>query len=201
MGGKIDLQSKVNEGTYFSVSVPLKIDRDVSGEKSDSTVRPTVDMHRKMALLVEDNELNMEIAEFLLEGEGMIVVKASNGKEAVEKFAASEVGGFDIIFMDVMMPVMNGLDAARKIRSMTRADAQAIPVIAMTANAFKEDIEKCLNAGMNKYLSKPVDIFSLLKVLSFCIYFFRFCFCWNFYYNFCAFSYLTSNIYTSTISI
>jgi hypothetical protein len=166
MGGKIDLQSKVNEGTYFSVSVPLKIDRDVSGEKSDSTVRPTVDMHRKMALLVEDNELNMEIAEFLLEGEGMIVVKASNGKEAVEKFAASEVGGFDIIFMDVMMPVMNGLDAARKIRSMTRADAQTIPVIAMTANAFQDDVQRSFEVGMNAHITKPLDINKIREAIT-----------------------------------
>lgn len=166
MGGKIDLQSKVNEGTYFSVSVPLKIDHDVSGEKSDSTVRPTVDMHRKMALLVEDNELNMEIAEFLLEGEGMIVVKASNGKEAVEKFAASEVGGFDIIFMDVMMPVMNGLDAARKIRSMTRADAQTIPVIAMTANAFQDDVQRSFEAGMNAHITKPLDINKIREAIT-----------------------------------
>lgn len=166
MGGKIDLQSKVNEGTYFSVSVPLKIDRDVSGEKSDSTVRPTVDMHRKMALLVEDNELNMEIAEFLLEGEGMIVVKASNGKEAVEKFAASEVGGFDIIFMDVMMPVMNGLDAARKIRSMTRADSQTIPVIAMTANAFQDDVQRSFEAGMNVHITKPLDINKIREAIT-----------------------------------
>lgn len=166
MGGKIDLQSKVNEGTYFSVSVPLKIDRDVSGKKSDSTVRPTVDMHRKMALLVEDNELNMEIAEFLLEGEGMIVVKASNGKEAVEKFAASEVGGFDIIFMDVMMPVMNGLDAARKIRSMTRADAQTIPVIAMTANAFQDDVQRSFEVGMNAHITKPLDINKIREAIT-----------------------------------
>lgn len=166
MGGKIDLQSKVNEGTYFSVSVPLKIDRDVSGEKSDSTVRPTVDMHRKMALLVEDNELNMEIAEFLLEGEGMIVVKASNGKEAVEKFAASEVGGFDIIFMDVMMPVMNGLDAARKIRSMTRADSQTIPVIAMTANAFQDDVQRSFEVGMNAHITKPLDINKIREAIT-----------------------------------
>lgn len=166
MGGKIDLQSKVNEGTYFSVSVPLKIDRDVSGEKSESTVRPTVDMHRKMALLVEDNELNMEIAEFLLEGEGMIVVKASNGKEAVEKFAASEVGGFDIIFMDVMMPVMNGLDAARKIRSMTRADAQTIPVIAMTANAFQDDVQRSFEVGMNAHITKPLDINKIREAIT-----------------------------------
>lgn len=166
MGGKIDLQSKVNEGTYFSVSVPLKIDRDVSGEKSESTVLPTVDMHRKMALLVEDNELNMEIAEFLLEGEGMIVVKASNGKEAVEKFAASEVGGFDIIFMDVMMPVMNGLDAARKIRSMTRADAQTIPVIAMTANAFQDDVQRSFEVGMNAHITKPLDINKIREAIT-----------------------------------
>ena len=166
MGGKIDLQSKVNEGTFFSVSVPLKIDRDVSGEKSDSTVRPTVDMHRKMALLVEDNELNMEIAEFLLEGEGMIVVKASNGKEAVEKFAASEVGGFDIIFMDVMMPVMNGLDAARKIRSMTRADSQTIPVIAMTANAFQDDVQRSFEVGMNAHITKPLDINKIREAIT-----------------------------------
>ena len=146
--------------------MPLKIDCDVSGEKSDSTVRPTVDMHRKMALLVEDNELNMEIAEFLLEGEGMIVVKASNGKEAVEKFAASEVGGFDIIFMDVMMPVMNGLDATRKIRSMTRADAQTIPVIAMTANAFQDDVQRSFEVGMNAHITKPLDINKIREAIT-----------------------------------
>lgn len=106
------------------------------------------------------------MTELLLEGEGLIVVKASNGKEAVDKFAASEEYGFDIIFMDVMMPVMNGLDAARKIRSMTRADAQTIPIVAMTANAFQDDVQRSFDAGMNAHITKPLDIKKIREAIT-----------------------------------
>lgn len=166
MGGKIKLKSKVDEGTCFAVSVPLKIDHSENAGHIESAAAPIVDMHHKIALVVEDNELNMEIAQFLLEGEGMIVVKASNGKEAVEKFAASDEGGFDIIFMDVMMPVMNGLDAARKIRSMPRPDARTIPIIAMTANAFQDDVQRSIDAGMNAHITKPLDINKMREAIA-----------------------------------
>lgn len=110
------------------------------------------------ALLVEDNDLNMEIAAFQLEQQQMQVYQAVNGQKALEAFEKSEVGFFDIILMDVRMPVMDGLEATRRIRSLNRPDAAAVPIIAMSANAFKEDIEATLEAGMNAYLLKPLDI-------------------------------------------
>lgn len=111
----------------------------------------------KKVLLVEDNELNMEIARFMLEKYGLLIREACNGKEAVEAFASSEVGEIDLIFMDVMMPVMNGLEATRQIRALERADAKTVPIFAMTANAFKDDIRASVQAGMNEHLTKPLD--------------------------------------------
>ena len=99
----------------------------------------------------------MEIARFMLENEGIIVTEALNGKEAVDKFKASEPGYFDMIFMDIMMPVMNGLEATRHIRALERTDAKKIPIIAMSANAFQDDINQSLEAGMNMHLTKPID--------------------------------------------
>ena len=109
------------------------------------------------ALLVEDNDLNLEIAKFHLERQQVQVFTAMNGQEAVDAFEKSEIGFFDIILMDIMMPVMDGLEAARRIRGMERPDARAIPIIAMSANAFKEDVQKSLEAGMNAHLIKPID--------------------------------------------
>ena len=107
--------------------------------------------------LVEDNELNREIAQFILEHTGITVVNAENGKEAEEIFKASEQGEFDIILMDVMMPVMDGLEATRIIRKMERPDAVQIPIFAMTANAFSDDRKRCKEAGMTEHLAKPLN--------------------------------------------
>ena len=117
-------------------------------------------------LLVEDNALNMEIAQFLLETAGAVVTRAWNGREAVDAFAASEPGSFDVILMDVMMPVMDGLTATKTIRALPRPDAATIPIIAMTANAFQEDAQKCYDAGMNAHIGKPLEMDKVVTVIS-----------------------------------
>ena len=116
-------------------------------------------------MLVEDNELNAEIAEFMLTENGAKVEIVNNGLEAVQHFEASEPGTYDVILMDVMMPVMDGLTATKTIRSLERQDAKTIPIIAMTANAFREDKEKCLAAGMNAHLAKPIKIENIKRIL------------------------------------
>ena len=115
--------------------------------------------------MVEDNPLNQDIAKFLLENMGAKVQMANNGQEAVEQFSASQPGDIDIILMDIMMPVMNGYEAAKAIRSMDRPDATEIPIIAMTANAFTDDKQQAFEAGMNEHLAKPLDKDLLLKTL------------------------------------
>lgn len=114
--------------------------------------------------MVEDNELNREIAQFILEHTGITVVNAENGKEAVEIFKASEQGEFDFILMDVMMPVMDGLEATRIIRKMERPDAVQIPIFAMTANAFSDDRKRCKEAGMTEHLAKPLKMIAKLRL-------------------------------------
>ena len=116
-------------------------------------------------MLAEDNELNMEIAEFVLESAGANVIKAFNGKEAVEIFKESKPGEINIILMDVMMPVRDGHEATRAIRAMDRPDAKTIPIFAMTANAFTEDRRKALESGMNEHLPKPIDPDALYRLL------------------------------------
>jgi CheY-like chemotaxis protein len=139
---------------------------DVDDEyKTASTDVEEVHLNGMKALLVEDNELNMEIAEEILEDEGLIITEAENGQIAVDKFAASEPGDFDVILMDVMMPVMNGYEATKAIRHLNRPDAETIPIIAMTANAYKEDVEHAMEAGMNAHIAKPVKVELLLSVL------------------------------------
>lgn len=120
-------------------------------------------------LIAEDNELNMEIAKFMLEKNGILVDCATNGEEAVEKYESSAPGYYDAIFMDIMMPDLNGWDATRKIRTMQRADSESIPIIAMSANAFAEDIINSKIAGMNEHLTKPLDENKMIKVLQECI--------------------------------
>ena len=116
-------------------------------------------------LLVEDNDLNMEIAQFILENAGATVTKAWNGQEAVDCFLQSEGGTYDIILMDIMMPVMDGLDAARCIRSLDRSDAKSVPIFAITANAFSDDKERSYKAGMNEHISKPIIKKDLLRIM------------------------------------
>ncbi len=164
MGGTITFESKEGAGTTFVIRVPFRIDTDressvETGEKAEDSIRG---LH---ILLAEDNELNMEIAEFMLQNEGADVSKAWNGQEAVEVFRNSEPGEFDVILMDIMMPVMNGYDATKMIRSLDREDAKAIPVIAMTANAFTEDRIRAKEAGMDEHVAKPVNVELLIKVI------------------------------------
>ena len=164
MGGTITFESEEGVGTTFVIRVPFRIDTDRSGrmetgERQEASIRG---MH---ILLAEDNELNMEIAEFLLQNEGAVVTKAWNGQEAVELFEKSRPGEFDVILMDIMMPVMNGHEAVKRIRSLDREDANVIPVIAMTANAFTEDRLKAKEAGMDEHIAKPVDVELLVKVI------------------------------------
>ena len=156
MGGTITFESAEGIGTTFVIRVPFKIDLDVDirEEQADVSEKSIKGLH---ILLAEDNELNMEIAEFMLQNEGADVIKAWNGQEAVELFRNSEPGEFDVILMDIMMPVMNGYEAAKMIRSLDREDAKTIPIIAMTANAFTEDRIKAKAAGMNAHIAKPID--------------------------------------------
>lgn len=154
MDGTIQVESKINEGTRYTIVLPFKVDHH---PKIDDDSMEHLSLKGKKALLAEDNNLNMEIARFQLEQEEIEVFTASNGKEAVEMFEASQPGFYDIILMDIMMPVMDGLEATRHIRSMNRRDAMTIPIVAMSANAFQEDVEKSLAAGLNEHLTKPLD--------------------------------------------
>ena len=164
MGGTITFESEKGVGTTFVIRVPFKIDPDADKreEQKDVSEKSIKGLH---ILLAEDNELNMEIAEFVLQNEGADVTKAWDGQEAVELFRNSEPGEFDVILMDIMMPVMNGYETTKMIRSLDREDAKAIPIIAMTANAFTEDRIKAKEAGMDEHVAKPVDVELLIKVI------------------------------------
>lgn len=154
MGGTLTVESKLNEGTKYTILLPFKIDHHPVQEKKEMKL---LSLEGVKALLVEDNNLNMEIAKFCLEQEHVEVFSAVNGQEAVEMFEHSEPGFFDVILMDISMPIMDGLEATRQIRSLNRTDSLTVPIIAMSANAFEEDIEKSLQAGMNEHLVKPLD--------------------------------------------
>ena len=164
MGGTITFESEKGVGTTFVIRVPFKIDLDVDirEEQADVSEKSIKGLH---ILLAEDNELNMEIAEFVLQNEGAEVSKAWNGEETVELFRKSESGEFDAILMDIMMPVMNGYEATKMIRSLDREDAKVIPIIAMTANAFTEDRLRAKEAGMNEHIAKPFDVKLLVKII------------------------------------
>ena len=164
MGGTITFESEKGVGATFVIRVPFKIDLDADKreEQKDVSEKSIKGLH---ILLAEDNELNMEIAEFVLQNEGADVTKAWDGQEAVELFRNSEPGEFDVILMDIMMPVMNGYETTKMIRSLDREDAKAIPIIAMTANAFTEDRIKAKEAGMDEHVAKPVDVELLIKVI------------------------------------
>ena len=164
MGGTITFESEKGVGTTFVIRIPFKIDMDSDKgkEQTDASEKSIKGLH---ILLTEDNELNMEIAEFMLQNEGADVEKAWNGQEAVELFRNSEPGEFDVILMDIMMPVMNGYEAAKMIRSLEREDAKKVPIIAMTANAFTEDRIRAKEAEMDEHVAKPVDVELLIKVI------------------------------------
>ena len=164
MGGTITFESEKGVGTTFVIRVPFKIDMDADKREEQKDVSEK-SIKGLYILLAEDNELNMEIAEFMLQNEGAVVTKAWNGQEAVELFEKSRPGEFDVILMDIMMPVMNGYEAAKMIRSLDREDAKEVPIIAMTANAFTEDRISAKEAGMDDHIAKPVDAKLLVKVI------------------------------------
>lgn len=165
MGGTIELESVKNVGSTFTVTLSFEIDTHHEEEPCLKQKPIKENLSGIKVLLVEDNELNMEIAKFILENHGMNVTTASNGKEALDIFASSKEKEFDLILMDIMMPVMDGLAATKKIRAMNRKDAGQIPIFAMTANAFTDDIEESHKAGMDEHLSKPLDENKMLDLI------------------------------------
>lgn len=165
MGGSIEFASKKGKGTTFVVNIALAVDYNYHNRSQESTRLETISIKDVRVLLVEDNEINMQIAKELLEANGADIIQAYNGQEAVRIFEDSEEGEFDVILMDIMMPVMDGLDAARYIRGMKRADAENIPIFAMTANAFIEDIRQSKDAGMNEHFSKPLDMEKMIRTI------------------------------------
>jgi CheY-like chemotaxis protein len=161
LNGKIDVKSQKNVGTEFTVEIPFAINHDVKEIEVQAQSEFTLADYK--ILLVEDNELNSEIAMEILKGVGAEVTVAQNGKIAVDICAGSEESYFDLILMDIMMPEMDGLTATRTIRSMKRTDMQTIPIVAMTANVFVDDRKAAMEAGMNGYVTKPIHVEALLK--------------------------------------
>lgn len=163
-GGSIELKSKEGDGTEFKIKISFEIDHlPVRKKNNQNKEKKTLEGTR--ILLTEDNDLNMEVAEFMLKNKGAEITKAWNGKEAVEIFKASQEGYFDVILMDIMMPVMGGLEAARNIRKLEREDASKVLIVAMTANAFQDDMEKSIEAGMDAHITKPLNMDELLDVV------------------------------------
>lgn len=167
MGGTIEVTSKEGEGSTFVITLPFEIVEKEVEEETGTREQDNLEIAGLHLLLVEDNELNAEIARTLLEDEGVVVEAVTNGKEAVDTFVQNPESTFDVILMDVMMPVMDGIKATEKIRSLNRPDAKKIPIIAMTANAFKEDAHKCLDAGMNAHLSKPLQMDKVVETIAY----------------------------------
>lgn len=177
MGGTIEVHSKLGEGSVFVVELPFDVDRgpeahgatETGGAAAGAAVAVGSDAHAidgMRVLLVEDNDLNREIAQTLLEDEGVAVTCAADGQEAVDVFKSRPAGSFDAIMMDIMMPVMDGYEATRGIRLSAKADAGSVPIFAMTANAFAEDAQRAREAGMNGHLAKPIDMAAVKRALS-----------------------------------
>ena len=168
MGGEIRFESELGVGTTFYITLPFRVDPNPP-EAESAKPEQAASIEGAHVLLVEDNELNMEISQYILEAAGVIVDQAWNGQEAVRRFSESEPGTFDCILMDVMMPLMDGLEATRTIRAMQRPDAATIPIVAMTANTFSEDEQRSREAGMNLFLNKPVDSEKMLQTVLECL--------------------------------
>lgn len=168
MGGEIRFESELGVGTTFYITLPFRVDPNPP-EAESAKPEQAASIKGAHVLLVEDNELNMEISQYILEAAGAIVDQAWNGQEAVRRFSESEPGTFDCILMDVMMPLMDGLEATRTIRAMQRPDAATIPIVAMTANTFSEDEQRSREAGMNLFLNKPVESEKMLQTVLECL--------------------------------
>lgn len=169
MNGTIEVTSREGEGSTFVITLPFEIAPEQQPERPDESAAEEAKSIRGLCLLlVEDNDLNAEIAQTMLEDEEAQVTTAANGKQAVERFQSSPPGTFDAILMDVMMPVMDGLTATRAIRALDRPDAATVPILAMTANAFKENAEKCFAAGMNAHLTKPLRPEEMVRAIARC---------------------------------
>ena len=167
MGGSIQVESRQGIGTKFTIDLSFDIALKEEVYGSEDTIESSAihTIKGKRILLVEDNELNAEIAKTVLEDIGALITRAENGQQALELFKEKPAGTFDVILMDLMMPVMDGYTATRKIRELERSDAKTVPIIAMTANAFQEDAEKCIAVGMNAHLAKPLDIEKMKKTI------------------------------------
>jgi len=166
MGGTITFESRQGVGTTYYITLPLEIDPNAAPQPETEKPADDATLQGVNILLAEDNDLNLEIAQFLLENAGATVTAARNGQEAVDIFAASRPGEFDAILMDVMMPVMDGYTATRTIRRLDRPDAGRIPILATTANAFAEDRRRACEAGMNEHLTKPLETELVIKTLA-----------------------------------
>ena len=168
MGGSIEVESQLGEGSTFTFRLPFKVDENAIETKKEEQSSGEQKLEGKQILLVEDNEINMEIAEFYLKELGIVVDKAWNGKEAIDKFEESAPGTYDLILMDIMMPVMGGREAARRIRTLERPDAERVRIYAMTAQVSSESVHKCLASGMNGHIAKPIDESKLREILTRC---------------------------------
>lgn len=164
LDGQISVESEKGVGTRFEIILPYKYADKPVEDKTEE--REDISLHGLNILLVEDNELNMQIAEYMLTDAGANVIRAYNGREAVGYFACSAVGAVDAVLTDMTMPWMDGLEEARRIRAMDRADAKTVPIIALTANLFRQDMTACTDAGMTGFLSKPLNVGQLLKMIS-----------------------------------
>ena len=166
MNGTIEITSEEGIGSIFVITLPFEIAEETPVSKPEKPVSESRSIKGRHLLLAEDNELNVEIAKTLLEDEGAVVTIVHDGQQAVDVFESRPQGTFDAILMDVMMPVIDGLSATRKIRALDRKDAGSIPIIAMTANAFDEDVRQCMEAGMNAHLSKPLEMKKVVETIA-----------------------------------
>ena len=162
------VESKLGKGTRICVSFVLQTAS--SGQSSDKEgISDNIEVKEHLSgsvLLVEDNAINTEIAIRILESFGLNIEHAENGQQAADLFAASDIGKFRVILMDIQMPVLNGYGATEEIRALDRPDAKTVPIIAMTADAFEESVTKAMESGMNDYITKPIDIKKLYEVLN-----------------------------------
>lgn len=165
MNGSIDVSSELGVGSTFVITIPFKLAESEKLDTKEESFAEDLSLDGINVLLVEDNELNAEIAKTLLEDMGADITLALDGKQAVDMFSASPAGEFDIIITDVMMPVMDGIEEAKTIRGLDHPDAKSIPIVAMTANVFAEDINNCIAAGMNAHIAKPLNMARLIVTI------------------------------------